>query len=122
MYSPEIIKRFTKPKFMKVIKNPDGYARVGSEICGDEMEYYIKIKDGKIDRIGFQTFGCAASIATSDMLAELAIGKTLDEAKKIAEEGVIKRLKGFPQVKFHCANLATKALKAAINNYESKKK
>ncbi len=121
MYTPEMIKRFTHPKFMKVIKNPDGYARVGSEICGDEMEYYIKVKDGKINKIGFKTFGCAASIATSDMLAELSIGKTLDEAKKIAEEGVIKKLKGLPQVKFHCANLATKALRAAIDNFESKK-
>lgn len=122
MYSSDIIKRFTNPKFMKKIKNPDGYARVGSEICGDEMEYYIKVKDGKIVKIGFQTFGCAASIYTSDVLAEMALGKTLEEARKIGEQRIIKSAPGFPRVKFHCANLATKALKAAIDSYEKNKR
>jgi len=122
MYSEEMIKRFTNPKFMKKLKNPDGYARVGSEICGDEMEYYIKVKDGKIVEIGFQTFGCAASIATSDMLAELALGKTLKEVKNITDEGVIKQMPDLPKVKLHCASLATKALRVAIKDYEDKSK
>ena len=63
------------------IKNPDGVGKVGNLICGDVMYVYIKVKDNKIKDIKFKTMGCAAAIATSSMITELAKGKTLEQIK-----------------------------------------
>lgn len=89
--------------------------------CGDLMTIYIKVKDNKIVDIKFKTFGCAAAIATSSMITELARGKTLEEAEKITRDDVANELQGLPPIKMHCSNLAADALKAAIKDYKKKK-
>lgn len=93
--------------------------------CGDVMYIYIKVskdKNGKeiIKDIKFKTLGCAAAIATSSMITELAKGKALDVAFNITRADVASSLDGLPPIKMHCSNLAADALKAAINDYYSK--
>ena len=90
--------------------------------CGDLMTIYIKVKDNRIVDIKFKTFGCAAAIATSSMITELAKGKTIEEAEKITRDDVAKELDGLPPIKMHCSNLAADALKAAIEDYRKRKK
>lgn len=124
-YSKKVIKEFTHPKNMGEIKNPDGVGKIGNPVCGDVMWLYIKVgknKKGKeiIKDIKFKTFGCAAAIATSSMITQLAKGKTLDEAEKITRNDVADSLKGLPPVKMHCSNLASDALKKAIADYKKK--
>jgi len=91
-----------------------------------EKNIYIKVekRDGKeiISDISFQTFGCAAAIATSSMMTELAKDKTLDEALKITKNDVAVSLDGLPPIKMHCSNLAAEALQDAIKKYREKKK
>jgi nitrogen fixation NifU-like protein len=111
---------------MGEIKNPDGIGKVGNPVCGDIMWVYIKVgKDRKnreiIKDIKFKTFGCAAAIATSSMVTQLAKNKTLEEAKKITRDDVASSLKGLPPIKMHCSNLASDALKKAIEDYKKKK-
>ncbi|MCK5624848.1 iron-sulfur cluster assembly scaffold protein [Candidatus Pacearchaeota archaeon] len=89
--------------------------------CGDVMWVYIKVKNDKITKIKFKTFGCAAAIATSSMVTQLAKGKTTKDAKKIKIKDVASSLKGLPPLKMHCSELATDALKLAIKDYEKKK-
>ena len=88
--------------------------------CGDVMYVYIKVKDNKISDIKFQTLGCPAAIATSSMVTQLAMGKTLDEALKITNKDVADALGKLPPIKMHCSNLAADALKAAIADYRGK--
>ncbi len=88
--------------------------------CGDVMKIYLKIEDNKIKNIKFQTMGCAAAIATSSMVTELAKGKTLEEAKKISNKDVADALGQLPPMKMHCSNLAANALRKAIENWEKK--
>lgn len=90
--------------------------------CGDIMTIYIKVEDNKIKDIKFQTMGCAAAIATSSMITELAKGKTLDEASKITRDNVADELDGLPPIKMHCSNLAADALREAIKDYRKKMK
>ena len=91
--------------------------------CGDIMKVFIKVKDGKINKIKFLTFGCVAAIASSDALCDLAKGKTLEKAKKITNKDIIKYLGGeVPAIKVHCSVLGQEALRKAIEDYESKKK
>tara|TARA_Y100000310_G_scaffold306787_1_gene348252 strand:- start:17770 stop:18189 length:420 start_codon:yes stop_codon:yes gene_type:complete len=120
-YNKEVMKRFLNPKFSGEIENPDAVGRTDNDSCGDMMEIYLKIENNKIKDIKFQTLGCAAAIASSDVLCELAKGKTLDKAKKIDNKLIIKELKGLPMIKLHCSVLGAKTLKKTIENYEDRK-
>jgi len=91
-YSKELMKHFKNPKFVKGIKNPDGVGEVGNIRCGDIMHLEIKVDKNKIKDIGFQTFGCPAAVASSDVVCQLAKGKTIEEAKKITKEDIKKKL------------------------------
>ncbi len=119
-YSQKVIDYFTHPRNVGKIDNPDGVGRAGNPVCGDVMELYIKVQDNKIIDAKFQTFGCAAAIATSSMVTELVKGKTIDEALKIGNDAVTEALGGVPAIKRHCSVLAEEALKAAIADYKSK--
>jgi len=121
MYSKKVMDLFQNPKNMGEIKDADGIGSVGNPVCGDLMTLYIKVKGDKIADIRFKTFGCAAAIATSSMITELAKGKTLEEAMNITRDNVAEELEGLPPIKMHCSNLASDALKAAIKDYKKKK-
>lgn len=122
-YNKEVMKHFTKPKNMGEIKKPDGVGDVGNMKCGDRMVVYLKIdkKANRISNIKFQTFGCVAAIAASDVLCDLAKGKTIEQAKKINNPDIIDRLGGLPNIKLHCSVLGSEALHKAISDYEKKK-
>ena len=120
-YSKELLKHFKNPKFVKDIKNPDGVGKVGNLKCGDVMEMRIKVKEDVITDIGFKTFGCPAAVASSDVVCELAKGKTLDQAKKITKDDIVKKLGGMPLIKVHCSVLGIQALRKAIEGYEGEK-
>lgn len=120
MYSEKVIEYFQNPKNVGEIKNPDGVGEVGSPVCGDMMKIFISVEDNRITDIKFQTFGCAAAIATSSMMTELVLGKTLDEALSVKDVDVAEALGGLPMHKMHCSNLAEDALRVAIDNYRRK--
>jgi len=124
-YNKEVMKRFLHPKNSGEIKNPDAVGKIRNDYCGDLMEIYLKIddkdkKNPRIKDVKFQTMGCAAAIASSDVLCELARGKTLEQAKKIDNKLIIKRLKGLPSIKLHCSVLGERTLRDAIKKYEKK--
>jgi nitrogen fixation NifU-like protein len=120
MYTPKVMEHFSNPHNVGEIPDADGIGEVGNPVCGDMMTIYLKIKDDKIEDIKFKTFGCAAAIATSSIITEMARGKTLEDALKISRNDVAKELGGLPPQKLHCSNLAADALKLAIENYHRK--
>ena len=122
MYSEKVMDHFRNPRNIGEIKDADGIGTVGNPVCGDLMTIYIKVKNNRIQDIKFKTFGCAAAIATSSMITELAKGKLLDEAMKITRDNVAHELDGLPSIKLHCSNLAADALREAIKDYRNKKK
>lgn len=122
MYSEKVMEHFRNPRNMGEIKDADGVGTVGNPVCGDMMTIYIKVGNNRLEDIKFKTFGCGAAIATSSMITELAKGKTLEEALKITRKDVADALDGLPTVKMHCSNLASDALKAAIEDYYKKQK
>ncbi len=119
-YSDKVMEHFKNPHNVGQIENPDGVGKVGNPVCGDLMEIQIRVKDDKLEEVKFRTFGCGAAVATSSMVTDMAIGKTLDEALKITRADVADELGGLPPVKMHCSNLAADALHAAIEDYRSK--
>lgn len=120
MYSEKVMEHFSNPRNIGEIENANGVGEVGNPVCGDMMSFYIKVKNDKIADIKFKTFGCVAAIAVSSMVSEMAMGKTLDEAKKITKKSVAESLDGLPKEKMHCSNLGADALAKAIEDYETK--
>jgi nitrogen fixation NifU-like protein len=105
MYTDKVMDHFSNPRNIGEIENADGVGEVGNPVCGDMMSFYINVRDDKIADIKFKTFGCVAAIAVSSMVTEMALGKTLDEAKKITKKSVAESLDGLPKEKMHCSNL-----------------
>lgn len=120
LYTQKVMDHFMNPHNMGEIKDADAIGEAGNPVCGDVMYLYLKVKDNKITDIKFKTLGCAAAIATSSMVTDIAKGKTLEEALKITNKEVAQELGGLPAVKMHCSVLAQQALKNAIDNYYKK--
>ena len=116
-YTDKVLEHFRNPKNVGVMKNPDGVGKVTSPVCGDIMELYIKVKDEKIIDVKFQTFGCAAAVASSSVLTEMIKGKTIEEALEITNKRIIDALGGLPKEKLHCSILAEDGAKKAIEDY-----
>ena len=119
-YSEKVMDHFANPRNCRKIEDADGVGTVGNPTCGDLMTIYIKVDDDKITDISFQTFGCGAAIATSSMITEIAVGKTIEEALNITRNDVASELDGLPPIKMHCSNLAADGLRAAIEDYQNK--
>jgi nitrogen fixation NifU-like protein len=105
------------PQNAHSMPDADAQGSYGDPACGDYLTVYLKVKDGRIEKISYLVFGCPASIATSSMMSGLAKGKTLVEALNITEEDIVWALDGLPANKLHCSNLGIRALRNAINNY-----
>ena len=121
MYSEKVMDHFMNPRNVGEMKDPDGVGEVGNPTCGDLMKIFIKVENNIITDIKFQTFGCGAAIATSSMITELAMGKTIEEALELTRDDVAEELDGLPPIKMHCSNLSAEALRAAIDDYRKKK-
>ena len=120
-YSDKVIEHFMNPRNVGTIEDADGVGEVGNPVCGDMMTFYIRVNgDGHISDVKFKTFGCGAAIAVSSMVSEMALGKTLEEAKAITNQDVAEELGGLPPQKMHCSNLGADALRAAIEDYEAR--
>ena len=120
-YSEAAIEHGMNPKNLGELEDADGFARV-TGLCGDTMDIWLKVKDDTISDVGFMTDGCGTSIASGSMVTELAKGKSIVEARKIAQRNVLDALGGLPEESEHCALLAANTLKEAIRDYLAIKK
>jgi nitrogen fixation NifU-like protein len=120
MYSDKVMDHFSNPRNVGEIADADGVGQVGNPTCGDVMKLTIKIEDGRIADVKFKTFGCGAAVATSSMVTEMVMGKTIEEALAVSNKAVADALDGLPPQKMHCSNLAADALHKAIEDYREK--
>lgn len=120
LYSEKVMDHFQNPRNVGKMDDADGVGEVGNAVCGDIMKMYIKVKDGIITDVKFNTFGCGSAIATSSMATEMIKGKPIEEALKLSNKAVAEALDGLPPVKMHCSLLAEEAVKAAVEDYMKK--
>jgi len=121
MYNQKVLDAFAHPQNVGEIENPSGEGTVGNATCGDIMKITFKIENDVIVDAKFQTFGCAAAIATSSTATQMIIGMTVDEALKVTNAKVVEALEGLPPQKIHCSVLAEEAIKKAIEDYRAKR-
>lgn len=118
MYSDKVVDYFMNPRNAGKMEDANAIGEVGNPKCGDVMKIYLKINDQEIiEDIKFETFGCAAAIATSSMITEMAKGRTITEALKINNKDVADALGGLPPAKLHCSLLAQQGIEAAVADY-----
>lgn len=117
LYSEKVMDHFRNPRNVGVIEDADGIGEVGNAVCGDIMKIYLKIEDGMVADVKFETFGCGSAIASSSMATELIKGKPLSEALKLTNKAVTEALDGLPAHKLHCSVLAEEAIRAAVRDY-----
>lgn len=116
VFSEIVIDHATNPRNAGSMDDADAYASVlGS--CGDNMEMWLKARDGRVKDVTFWTDGCGATIACGSIATELAKDKTLGEALAISAEIIFRSLGGLPENHIHCAGLASLTLKKAIIEY-----
>ena len=120
LYTDTVMDHFMHPRNVGEIADADGVGQVGNAKCGDIMKMYLKIKDGVIEDVKFETFGCGSAIASSSMATEMIKGKSIQEALKLTNKAVMEALGGLPPVKVHCSLLAEEAIHAALWDYAEK--
>lgn len=108
--------RWRNPEFHGPIPQADSYAKLKGE-CGDTMEMYLKIRDGRVERAGYMTDGCSSSAIAGSFAAELATGKTFEEVLDLRGDDVLEVIGRFPENERHCAHLAVRTLQEALNSY-----
>ncbi len=119
-YSDKVVDLWLNPLNLGVLHNPQGYAQVKGP-CGDTIEVFLHIEENRITRATFTTDGCGPSVAAGSMATQLAVGKTLDEARAITPYTILEALGGLPEESEHCALLAANTLASAIANSQREK-
>ncbi len=120
LYSEKVIDHFLNPRNLGRIQAPDGFGRITGP-CGDTMEIYLRVKNGRVANATFWTDGCGPSIASGSMVTELVKGRGVVEARKITQDDILNALGGLPEESLHCALLAANTLKEAIRDYLASK-
>ena len=120
LYSEKVMDHFRNPRNVGVIEDPDGVGEVGNAKCGDIMKMYLKIEDGIVKDVKFETFGCGSAIASSSMATELIMGQPVSEVRKLTNKAVAEALDGLPDYKMHCSVLAEEAIRSALEDYQKR--
>jgi len=120
LYSETVMDHFRNPRNVGVIEDADAVGEVGNAKCGDIMKMYLKIEDGVVADVKFETFGCGSAIASSSMATEMIKGKPLSEVAQLTNKAVAEALDGLPDYKMHCSVLAEEAIHSALEDYYKK--
>ena len=120
LYSEKVMDHFRNPRNVGVIEDANAIGEVGNAKCGDIMKMYLKIEDGIVQDVKFETFGCGSAIASSSMATELIKGKPVSEAMQLTNKAVAEALDGLPDYKMHCSVLAEEAIQSALEDYYGK--
>lgn len=116
-YSEKVLDHYRNPRNVGTIDDADLIGEAGSLACGDSLKLFIKLDGNKIKDAKFLTFGCGSAVASSSILTEMIIGKTLDEVKKITNKDIADQLGGLPQQKMHCSVMGREALEDALKKF-----
>ncbi len=118
-YSEKVMDHYRNPRNVGSIDNADAVGVAGSLTCGDQLKIYLKIENNIVTDAKFQTFGCGSAVASSSILTEMIIGKTVDEVRKITNKDIADELGGLPPEKMHCSVMGYEALEDALKNYRA---
>ena len=90
IYREEMLEHVKNPRNTGVLSNADFIGESVNNSCGDSLKIYLKLKDNKITEIKYDAQACAVATASASILSEQLIGKSIEAAKKITKEDILK--------------------------------
>ncbi|GIW13327.1 MAG: iron-sulfur cluster assembly scaffold protein [Tepidiforma sp.] len=120
-YSDLVREHFEHPRNAGVLEHADGIGERANPVCGDRMRVMIRVAEGRVAEVRWQTRGCPAAIATSSFASEMVAGWELDAVRSLTREAIAEAMGGLPRDKVHCSVLAADALRAAVEDYERRR-
>ncbi len=120
MYSPQVLDHFEYPRNAGAVADADASTRVENPACGDVLELTVKVAEGRIAEVRFRAKGCVAAMACGSAVTELVSGKTMDEARKLSREELVRAVGGLPAASSHASHLAMDALAAVLGKLRAR--
>jgi nitrogen fixation protein NifU and related proteins len=115
MYSPQLLDHFQNPRNAGEVAQPDASAQLENPVCGDVLKLTVRVANRRIVDIGFLAKGCVPAMACASALTELVQGKTVDEARNVQREELVKAVGGLPEASTHASQLAIDALGSVLS-------
>jgi nitrogen fixation NifU-like protein len=136
VYSAELLDHFQNPRNAGEIKSPDSTAQLENPACGDILELSLRLENVRLENFGlenirlektkpeakriadirFRAKGCVPAMACGSAITELAKGKSVEEARQISREELLRKVGGVPQASAHATHLAMDTLAALLRN------
>jgi nitrogen fixation NifU-like protein len=123
VYSAELLDHFQNPRNAGAIEEPDSSAQLENPVCGDILELTLKLEEQTLEEklgnrrildIRFRAKGCVPTVACGSAITELVKGKSVEEARRVNREDLIRRVGGLPQASSHASQLAIDTLAALL--------
>lgn len=121
MYSSQVLEHFEHPRNVGEIENASATAKVENPACGDVMQLWLRVREGRIEDVKYRAKGCVPSIACGSALTEMIAGKMIEEARRVRRVELVMKLGGLPQASLHASHLAIDVLNAALTQATQKK-
>ena len=137
LYQEVILDHNKNPRNFRKMENPDGFAHGNNPLCGDQIDVYLKLKDGKVEDVSFDGQGCAICTSSASMMTTALKGRSESEAHALFESfhhaltedevheedvplgklEVLTGVKDYP-VRVKCATLAWHTFDAALRKLQ----
>jgi len=119
-YNAAIRDHYSSPRNAGTVPDASGRGLARSPVDSDTVLITVRIADGRIQDIKFKCMGCAVAIACSSIATEMVMGKRVDEAYQLTKRKVADALGGIPEYKMICSNLASDAIRSAIDDWRAR--
>jgi nitrogen fixation NifU-like protein len=119
MYSPQLLDHFQHPRNAGDLSDADSVAELENPVCGDVVRLSLKMRDGRIEQVRFKAKGCVPAMACASAVTELALGKTVQQARALQPAELVAAVGGLPQASTHAAQLALDVLTTALRKLEA---
>jgi nitrogen fixation NifU-like protein len=111
-----LLEHFLNPRNAGLMREPDGVGAEEYEGCGDLARFFLRVRDGRVSEVRFQTYGCGPTIAVSSAATELAAGLRLEELLTLPQGRLEAAVGGLPQDRRHAAEVVALAMRAAARD------
>ena len=118
MYSRQVLDHFEHPRNAGDVANPDFQVRVENPVCGDILELFARVRDGRIIEIRFKAKGCVPAMACGSLVTEMIAGRSPEEIGAISREEILQQIGGLPAASGHAAQLALDAVRELVAKAE----
>jgi len=120
MYAPELLDHFQNPRNVGAVEYPDSSAQLENPACGDVLKLTAKLAGKQIANIRFRAKGCVPSMACASAITELVKGKTVQEARQVSREDLVRKVGGLPEASTHASHLAMDTLALLLQRLKTR--